>query len=116
MSAAVCWIDCLWPTGKWRPGMVHNAYPLVITEDDVLRSIPVDVCRIDMIRDGQTRYAVTEQSDVDGPTGMQARVKGDLGALENRRIVREYFGYKDLVSIRRRACSVPGSQNAIVHR
>src|ERR1041385_5863591 len=116
MSAAVLRIDCLRPTRKLRPGMVNNTYLVVITDDDLFRSIPVDVCRIEMIRNSKTRYAVTKQADVDGPTGMKGGVNDDLRALKDRRIVREYFGYKDLISIGRRAGSVPRSQNAIVHR
>ena len=51
MSSEVLWIDSLRPTRKLRPGMIDNTYLVVITDDDLLRSIPVDVYSIDMIRE-----------------------------------------------------------------
>src|SRR5690349_7443999 len=107
MSSAVLRIDRLRPTWKLRSGVIDNTYLVVIAKNDLLGSIPVDVDSIDMICECITHNAVPEQADVYGPTGMQGRVNGDLGALENRRIVREYFCYVDLISIRRRARRVP---------
>ena len=51
MRTAVLRINSLRPAGKLSAGMIENTDLVVITDDDLLRSIPVDVYSIDMIRE-----------------------------------------------------------------
>src|SRR6185312_612988 len=115
MSTAILWIDTLRPTGKLVAVVIDDADLVVISDDDFLRAIAVDVVGIEMIRESVADKGVAENSHVFRPALMKARVNYQPRTLVDRCTVGKYERYVDYVAVCGSACRIPGSQNAVMN-